>query len=416
LLKTGRFPPVNPLRALALKCGNSISPVRRGFCLCFTEGRQRDFVLPPPPSPFPPIHLDKDSDNLYLMNDKTVVLIDSGYFVGRQKKHWSPRGSMKKNYRLWKSKKLNWFEYQYRFQKAVKGDLTYCEVVMSRMKSNPKYDKTCEAILCFDGIKGRQLRGSIYEEYKSSRNGGLEVKASEHEGKDTRNIFTNVGIDIDKDLPIRWSYRYEESKEADDLIAELTMEYLMKDYKVIILSADTDLFQMLRYPNVRIHNFRKEITNETVVEMTGVSPHQYADWKSLVGDASDSIPGVPNLGKSKTTKLLQKHDKLEEIPLDEFRVYYAKSPVELANKTRQIREENGWSISKCKKEYGSAWVSLENGDDVKMNSEQVRKLTQAFDISGYLIFDDYYNKALMWKRLVRLPFGDGQSEMPKSVN
>jgi 5'-3' exonuclease len=256
----------------------------------------------------------------------------------------------------------------------------------------------------------------VSRDYKSSRNGGLEVKASEHEGKDTRSIFSNVGIDIDKDLPNRWSYQYEESKEADDLIAELTMKYLMKDYKVVILSADTDLFQMLRYPNVRIHNFRKEITEETVKELTGVLPHQYADWKSLVGDASDSIPGVPNLGKSKTTKLLQKHDKLEEIPLDEFRVYYAKSPVELANKTRQIREENGWSISKCKKEYGSAWVSLENGDDVKMNSEQVRKLTQAFDISGYLIFDDYYNKALMWKRLVRLPFGDGQSEMPKSVN
>lgn len=350
------------------------------------------------------------------MNDKTVVLIDSGYFVGRQKKHWSPRGTMRRNYHQFKAKKLNWFEYQYRFQKAVKGDISYCEVVMSRMKSNPKYDKTCEAILCFDGIKGRQLRGAIYEDYKSARNKGLEVKASEHEGKDTRKIFTKVGIDIDEDLPIRWSYRYEESKEADDLIAELTMEYLLNGYNVVILSADTDLFQMLRYPQVRLHNFKKEITANDVEELTGVKPQVYADWKALVGDSSDSIPGVPGLGKSKTTKLLQNFEKIESIPLDEFRVYYAKSPVELANKTRKVREENNWSISKCKKEYGSAWVSLENGDDVKMNSEQVRKLTQAFDISGYLIFDDYYNKALMWKRLVRLPFGDGQPELPNSVN
>ena len=147
-----------------------------------------------------------------------------------------------------------------------------------------------EAILCFDGIKGRQLRGVIYEDYKSARNKGLEVKASEHEGKDTRKIFTKVGIDLDEDLPIRWSYRYEESKEADDLIAELTMEYLLNGYNVVILSADTDLFQMLRYPQVRLHNFKKEITANDVEESTGVKPQIYADWKALVGDSSDSIP------------------------------------------------------------------------------------------------------------------------------
>ena len=52
--------------------------------------------------------------------------------------------------------------------------------------------------------------------------------------------------------------------------------------------------------------------------------------------------------------------------------------------------------------------NIEKGQKVSLNAEQVRKLTNAFDISGYLIFDDYYHRALMWKRLVRLPFGDGQ--------
>lgn len=366
------------------------------------------------------LHLDTINDYKVLVvllnpNNETKILIDSGYFVGRQKKHWSPRGTLKRAWRSYKTNKTNWFQFQYKSNKAIKGDISYCEVVMSRMKSNPKYDKTCEAILCFDGIKGRQLRGKIFDEYKSGRNKGLEVKASEHTGKDTREIFTKAGMELDE-LGSRWLTLYDEYKEADDLIAEKCLEYLLQGYKVVILSADTDLFQMLRYPNVRLHNFKKEITADDVKELTGVTVHQYADWKALVGDASDSIPGVPNLGKAKTTKLLTSYEKLEDIPLDEFRIYYAKSPVELASKTRSVREENAWSISKCKKEYGSAWVSLENGDDVKMNSEQVRKLTQAFDISGYLIFDDYYNKALKWKRLVRLPFGDGQPELPNSVN
>ena len=345
------------------------------------------------------------------MNDNerimTTVLIDGGYFVGRQKKHWSPKGAMRRAHRQFKSGKLNWFERQYRFQKAINSDLGYVEVVLSRMKSNPKYDKSIQAIVCFDGVKGRQLRGALYEDYKSSRNGGLEVKASEHEGQDTRTIFTNVSLDPNELKP-RWSASYDENKEADDLIAEHAMELMLKGEDVVILSSDSDLFQLLRYPNIRIHNFKKEITAEDVKEITGVTPDKYADWKSLVGDSSDSIPGVPGIGNSKATTLLNQYGDLEHIPLDEFRVFYPKSPVELASKLVSIREENGWSVSKCKKDFGTAWEKLEAGQDIRMNSEQVRKLTQAFDISGYLVFDDYYNRALIWKRLVRLPFGDGQ--------
>ena len=65
-------------------------------------------------------------------------------------------------------------------------------------------------------------------------------------------------------------------------------------------------------------------------------------------------------------------------------------------------------ITKCKKEFGTAWAKIEQGEKVTLNAEQVRKLTRAFDISGYLIFDDYYHRALTWKRIVRLPYGDGQ--------
>ena len=78
------------------------------------------------------------------------------------------------------------------------------------------------------------------------------------------------------ELGSRWLTLYDEYKEADDLIAEKCLEYLLQGYKVVILSADTDLFQMLLYPNVRLHNFKKEITADDVKELTGVTVHQYA--------------------------------------------------------------------------------------------------------------------------------------------
>ena len=322
----------------------------------------------------------------------TVILLDGGYFVGRLQKHWSPKGKMRKAHNSFKNKKTNWFQRQYQFQKALNSDMGYIEVLLSRMKVNPKYDKSCSLILCFDGIYGRQLRGAIYDSYKSNRTLASEG-ASTHEGKD---------------LKPRWTSEYDENKEADDLIAELCLSELLKGNKVVILSGDTDLFQLLRYPDVRLNNFRKEITAEDVVEKYGVSPDHFADWKALAGDASDNIPGVHGIGEKKAASLLGQYTALENIPSEEFRTYSAGNIKTLAAKVKRVREDNKWSISKCKKEFGSAWEKIEKGQKVSLNAEQVRKLTNAFDISGYLIFDDYYHRALMWKRLVRLPFGDGQ--------
>ena len=337
----------------------------------------------------------------------TTILLDSGYFVGRMQKHWSPKGSMRRAHNSFKKGTTNWFQRQYKFQKALNGDLGYIEVVMSRMKVNPKYDKSCSLILCFDGVKGRQLRGSLYEGYKANRNFNAEENASTHEGKDIRDVFTSSGLEVEELKP-RWSSRYDENKEADDLIAELCMSELLKGNNVVIISGDADLFQMLRYPNVRIHNLRKEITKEDVEEKYGVIPDYFADWKALAGDSSDNIPGVQGIGEKKAALLLNQYESLENIPSEEFRNYSAANVKTLAAKLKMVREENGWSISKCKKDFGSAWEKIETGTKVSLNAEQVRKLTSAFDISGFLIFEDYYHRALTWRRLVRLPFGDGQ--------
>jgi len=336
----------------------------------------------------------------------TTILLDSGYFVGRMQKHWSPKGKMRKAHNSFKKKKTNWFQRQYQFQKALNSDIGYIEVIMSRMRVNPKYDKSCSLILCFDGIKGRQLRGALYDGYKANRTFASEG-ASTHEGKDIREVFSSSGLEVNELKP-RWSSVYDENKEADDLIAELCLAELLKGNKVVILSGDADLFQLLRYPDVRIHNFRKEITEEDVETKYGVKPDHLADWKALAGDSSDNIPGVHGIGEKKAATLLNEYGCIENIPSDEFRTYAPSNVKSLAAKLKRLRDENKWSMSKCKKEFGTAWEKIENAQKVSLNAEQVRKLTKAFDVSGYLTFDDYYHRALIWKRLVRLPFGDGQ--------
>ena len=337
----------------------------------------------------------------------TVILLDGGYFVGRLQKHWSPKGAMRRAHNSYKKDKINWFQRQYRFQKAFNSDMGYIEVVMSRMRVNPKYDKSCSLIVCFDGTLGRRLRGDLYEGYKANRNYNAEENASTHEGRDIRELLEAAGLEPNSLRP-RWTASYDENKEADDLIAELCLSHLLEGNKVVILSGDTDLFQMLRYPDVRLNNFRKEITTDDIEERWGIQAEHLADWKALAGDSSDNIPGIHGIGEKKAATLLIKHGSLENIPSEEFRTYSANDTKTLSAKLKKVRNENKWSISKCKKEFGSAWASIEDEQEVSLNAEQVRKLTKAFDISGYLTFDDYYHRALIWKRLVRLPFGDGQ--------
>ena len=52
---------------------------------------------------------------------------------------------------------------------------------------------------------------------------------------------------------------------------------------------------------------------EAVEQKYGVKPEQITDFKALVGDASDNIPGIPGVGEKTATKLIQQYGSLAEI-------------------------------------------------------------------------------------------------------
>ena len=45
----------------------------------------------------------------------------------------------------------------------------------------------------------------------------------------------------------------------------------------------------------------------------GVRPDQVVDWKALVGDSSDNIPGVRGVGKKTATRLLTEYETLDNL-------------------------------------------------------------------------------------------------------
>ncbi len=103
--------------------------------------------------------------------------------------------------------------------------------------------------------------------------------------------------------------------EADDWLAGYARQY-GRDREVVIVSFDSDLFQLID-DHVQILRYRGEKTllcdRAWLKEKLGITPEQYAGFKSLTGDNSDNIRGVDRVGPKTAAWLLQTFGTLENL-------------------------------------------------------------------------------------------------------
>jgi len=108
--------------------------------------------------------------------------------------------------------------------------------------------------------------------------------------------------------------------EADDIIATLASRFGENlAIETTILSGDLDILQVVNNRGVVAELPKKGISQTTiynansVVDRFGVKPSQLADYKGLVGDTSDNIPGVPGIGPKTAEKLINEYTTLENM-------------------------------------------------------------------------------------------------------
>ncbi|WP_265043346.1 DNA polymerase I [Wolbachia endosymbiont (group A) of Scambus nigricans] len=157
-------------------------------------------------------------------------------------------------------------------------------------------------IIALDAGK-KNFRHNLYSEYKANR-----VTPPE-------DLTLQFAILREAVEAFNLSYEEIEGYEADDIIATLAAKYANhQDFKVVVVSSDKDLFQLLNH-NILIFDPIKNIyiDEKRVVEKFGVNSHKLLDLFSLTGDASDNIPGVPGIGPKTATKLLDEFDSLNNI-------------------------------------------------------------------------------------------------------
>ena len=158
-------------------------------------------------------------------------------------------------------------------------------------------------MIAFD--KGKTFRHEKYENYKDGRKETpQELKQQFPVAKQIANAMGIKCFEID-------------NYEADDIIGTFAKEVDENDDFIgTIISSDKDLLQLISNDiDVKLLKSNDFIlmNNNTFFETYGLTPEKMVDLKSLMGDASDNIPGVKGIGEKTAISLLQKYQTLEGI-------------------------------------------------------------------------------------------------------
>lgn len=141
--------------------------------------------------------------------------------------------------------------------------------------------------------------------------------------------------------------------EADDVIGTLAKCYEREpDLTTIILTGDLDALQLVRGDRVVVDIIKSGaentvVYNEAAVALRyGLRPDQLPDYKGLVGDPSDNIPGVAGIGPKTASGLLKEFGTLEEV-LASIGIIEAKTARKLEGREAAARLSRELATIKC---------------------------------------------------------------------
>ena len=153
------------------------------------------------------------------------------------------------------------------------------------------------------------FRHEEFEEYKAHRPPMQEEMRSQMER--IRQVVQTMNIPL-FELP---------GYEADDLIGALAQQATNSEAETVIVTGDNDALQLVsptvtvmtpggysqRFSDARLYD------EEAVRGKYGIDPVLLADYKGLVGDKSDNIPGVTGVGDKTARQLIQRYGTVEKI-------------------------------------------------------------------------------------------------------
>ena len=164
-----------------------------------------------------------------------------------------------------------------------------------------------KVVVAWDSKTSASTRREIYPEYKAGR-----VKPGE-------DFYTQIPLLEELVKSLGWNFVEIENYEADDIIGTLSREAdEAGDWETFIISSDLDMLQVVDN-NTHMWRIVKGFSNIEKIDIPeveakyGILKSQFLDLKSLKGDSSDNIPGVPGIGEKTAVKLLNEYGDLDGV-------------------------------------------------------------------------------------------------------
>ncbi len=149
-------------------------------------------------------------------------------------------------------------------------------------------------------------RLEIYPEYKAGRKPA------------PADFYAQIPILQELLAAFGWPFYEIDDYEADDIMATFAKEAEDKEVQTCLITSDLDALQAIS-PLTKVYAMKnglgniEEFTPESFEAKYGLKTSQFLDLKSLMGDSSDNLPGVPGVGQKTAVKLLQEYSTLENV-------------------------------------------------------------------------------------------------------
>ena len=183
-----------------------------------------------------------------------------------------------------------------------KGEYTGAVYGVVNMLRKLLKDYDPEHIAVVFDAKGKTFRDDLYKEYKANRPPMPQDLRAQIEP--LYKLIEAMGLPL---LVV-------DGVEADDVIGTLAAQASAKKMDTLISTGDKDMAQLVN-DHVTLMDTMKDayLDRDGVIEKFGLPPERIIDYLALMGDKSDNIPGVPNVGPKTAVKWLTQYGSLDEV-------------------------------------------------------------------------------------------------------
>jgi DNA polymerase I len=216
-------------------------------------------------------------------------------------------------------------------------------------------------------------RLEIYPEYKAGR------KAAPPD------FYTQIPILHDLLDAFNWPLYELDDYEADDIMGTLAVKAEKEGIETLLITSDLDMLQLVNH-RVKVYALKRGFSNieefhpESFEAKYGLKATQFLDLKSLKGDSSDNIPGVPGVGEKTAIDLLKQYETLDGV--------YKNLPE--IKETLRKKLKAGKDSAYLSKKVAAIWcdaplkLNLKEMDGTKIDAAALRTLLEKLEFRSLL--------------------------------